>query len=197
MRGTFSMSPEDLVAELQSSDGVLNVPDPESEVRAGYRRAISKAITDGLVPDGYVLRHKGRDRGDLVVRLLSRDESAPAREQLLLIPVPESLDAAFDAVLKLRDHRPELLDIEASSRQRALLILQTIAEECDRRGYGFSPGSEGHSTSQIGVGEIVFAFAMFEESHVARPPTLRSSPPSSMSGSGCALSCSGSGRASW
>lgn len=162
-RGSFSVSPADLVTELLSSDGVLTVPDPESEVRAGYRRAISRAIADGLVPDGYVLRHKGRDRGDLVVRLLSRDEAAPAREQLPPIPVPEFLDAAHEVVLELRDHRPELLDVEAASRQRALLVVQAIAEECGRRGYGFGLGSEGQSTFQISVGEIVFAFAMFEE----------------------------------
>lgn len=162
-RDSFLVSPADLVTDLQSSDGVLIIPDPESEVRAGYRRAISKAITDGLVPDGYVLRHKGRDRGDLVIRLLSRDEAAPAREQLPPIPVPESLDAAHEVVLELRDHRPELLDVEAASRQRALLILQAIAEECDRRSYGFSSGSEGQSTFQISLGEIVFAFTMFEE----------------------------------
>lgn len=163
VRSTFSVSPTDLVAELQSSEGVLTVPDPALEVRAGYRRAISRAITDGLVPDGYVLRHKGRDRGDLVVRLLSRDEAAPVREQLPLIPVPESLGGAHEAVLELRDQRPELLDVEESSQQRALLILQAVAEECDRRGYGFSSGSAGNSTFQISVGEIVFAFAMFEE----------------------------------
>lgn len=162
-RDSFPVSPVDLVTELQSSDGVLTVPEPEAEVRAGYRRAISKAIADGLIPDGYVLRHKGRDRGDLVVRLLSRDEAASAREQLPPIPVPESLDAAHEVVLELRDHRPELLDVESSSRRRALLILQAIAEECDRRGYGFGLGSQEQSTFQISPGEIVFAFAMFEE----------------------------------
>ena len=54
------MSPTELVAELQSSEGALTVPDPALEVRAGDRRAISSAITDGLAPDGYMLRHKGR-----------------------------------------------------------------------------------------------------------------------------------------
>lgn len=86
-------------------------------MRAGYRCAISKAISYGLAPEGYVLHHKGRDRGDLVVGLLSRDEAVPAREQIPPIPDTETLDAAHEAVLELRDQWPELLDGEVYSRQ--------------------------------------------------------------------------------
>lgn len=161
--GRFLASPADLVTELQAGDGVLTVPNPVPVVRAAYRRAISIAITDGLVPDGYVLRHKGRDHGDLVIRLLPRDEAAPAREQLPSIQMPKSLDALHDAVRQLRDHCPELLDVDESSRERAFLILQAIAEECDRRGYRFGLGTEGQSTFQVSIGETGFAFALLEE----------------------------------
>lgn len=45
----------DLIAEIQAADGSLAIPDPVPELRAGYRRAISAAISGGLVPEGYGL----------------------------------------------------------------------------------------------------------------------------------------------
>ena len=161
--GDFRVSPADLVTELQATEGALTVTDPAVGVRAAYRSAISRAVTDGLVPDGYVLRHKGRDHGDLVIRLLPRDEAEPMREQLDPIEVPESLHGSHEAVLELRDHQPELLDVGDASRRRALLILQAIADECGRRGYGFGLRKDGQPTFQVSVGDIVFAFALSEE----------------------------------
>lgn len=165
--GAFSVSPDDLVAALQAKDGVLTVADPTVGVRAAYRSAISRAVTGGLVPDGYVLRHKGRDHGDLVIRLLPHDQAEPIREHLDPIAVPESLHGAHSAVRELRDHHPELLDIGQESRRRALLILQAIAVECDRRGYQFRLRSDGQPTFQItadlATGDVVFAFTLLEE----------------------------------
>lgn len=161
--GAFSVSPSDLVTELQAKEGALTVTDPAAGVRAAYRRAISRAVNDGLVPDGYVLRHKGRDHGDLVIRLLPRDEAAPVRDQLDPIVVPESLHGSHEAVRELRDHLPDLLDVGDGSRRRALLILEAIADECGLRGYEFGLRDDGQPTFQISVGDIVFAFALSEE----------------------------------
>jgi hypothetical protein len=69
---------ESLLAELSGTDGVLTVPDPPLRVRAAYRSAINRAITDGLVPHGCGLRHTGRDGGDLVIRFVSLEDE-PAR----------------------------------------------------------------------------------------------------------------------
>jgi hypothetical protein len=76
------VSPADLVTELPAKNGALTVTDFAAGVRAAYRSAISRSINDGLVPDGHLLRHKGRDHGDLVIRLLPRDEAELVREQL-------------------------------------------------------------------------------------------------------------------
>lgn len=160
----FAVSPTDLVAELQAKDGTLTITDPAAGVRAAYRSSINRAITDGLVPDRYVLRHKGRDHGDLVIRLLPRDETEPVREQLDPIAVPESLHGSHATVRELRDHHSGSLDVGHESRQRALLILQAIAEECVRRGYDFGLRADGQPTFQITVGDdIVFTFVMSEE----------------------------------
>jgi hypothetical protein len=53
----------------------LRIDDPDAETRACYRRMIDAAKRYRLVPDGFRLRHTGRDRGDLIVRL--SDDTAP------------------------------------------------------------------------------------------------------------------------
>ncbi|WP_203837459.1 hypothetical protein [Winogradskya humida] len=60
-----------LIERLQTSGGTVVVSDPDADTRASYRRAIHAAKQHRLVPDGYDLRHTGRNTGDLVVRLYS------------------------------------------------------------------------------------------------------------------------------
>ncbi|WP_413247827.1 hypothetical protein [Sinomonas flava] len=158
-----ALSPVELIAELQAVDGVLTVPDPAPNTRALYGRAISKAISDGAVPEGYVLRHTGSDRGDLVIRLISRDDDGQKEDKLPPIPVPTSLETVHESVRKLRDERPGLLDVADSSRERALLVLQAIADECGRRGYEFGLRPDGAPTFQISVEGIPSGFSMSEE----------------------------------
>lgn len=58
-----------LLDELAAGDGILRVEQPDPSTRARYRQAIHAAKQHRLVPDGHQLRHTGRDRGDLVIRL--------------------------------------------------------------------------------------------------------------------------------
>lgn len=162
-RPRFQVSAADLVTELQSNEGTLTVQDPNLEVRSAYRSAISLATTGGVVPEGYVLRYSGRDHGDLLIRLVPHDEAAPVRIPLPAIGIPTNLDGAHDVVRNLRDNHPDLLDVGDSARPKALLILQAIAEECERRGYRFESGVIGKSTFLITVGDDVFSFSMLEE----------------------------------
>lgn len=74
----LGMTPEQLLAALRAGDRQSTIADPPARVRAAHRSAISRAIAEGLVPDGYVLRHKRRDHGDLVIRLVLRAEAVPA-----------------------------------------------------------------------------------------------------------------------
>ena len=60
-----------LIERLQTGGGTVVVSDSDADTRASYRRAIHAAKQHNLVPDGYDLRHAGRNTGDLVVRLYS------------------------------------------------------------------------------------------------------------------------------
>ncbi|MBT2513097.1 hypothetical protein [Arthrobacter sp. ISL-30] len=162
-RVAVELSSVDLIAELQARDGVLTIPDPAPNTRALYRSAISKVISAGAAPEGYLLRHTGRDRGDLVIRLISRYDAGQSEEKLPPIPAPTTLETVDETVRTLRDERPELLDVADSSRQRALLVLQAIADECGRRGYEFNLRPDNAPTFQISVDGVSTGFFMFEE----------------------------------
>ncbi|MDV6300891.1 hypothetical protein R3P82_17410 [Dietzia maris] len=98
-----------------------------------------------------------------MIRLMSRERVKQRHEQLPPIDVPQSLEHVHETVHEIR-HRQELLDVGQESRQRALLILQAIAVEAERRGYGFGLREDGQPTFQITVGDdITFAFVMTEE----------------------------------
>ncbi|GLI03937.1 hypothetical protein [Phytohabitans aurantiacus] len=58
-----------LMDRLTEGDGLVRIERPDEPTRARYRRAIHAAKQHSLIPDGYQLRHTGRDRGDLVIRL--------------------------------------------------------------------------------------------------------------------------------
>lgn len=144
-----TISPSDLIAEVEAAGGTLVIPEPTPERRAAYRSAISLAISSGLVPAGHALRHTGRDKGDLVLRLAPRAEDARRKEQLAPVPLPSSLDTIHEALRVIRDERPQLLDAEGPTRERALLLLQALADECQRRGYEFGLRPEDAPTFRI------------------------------------------------
>jgi hypothetical protein len=96
---TAEVSAEALLADLESS-GVVTVADPPDSVRRAYRQAMNRAITERLVPEGSVLRHTGRDQGDLVIRLVDRVEAPPRPEPLPATPY----HAHFGAVMKWYEH---------------------------------------------------------------------------------------------
>jgi hypothetical protein len=115
-----SVSAQSLIDGLQA-DGTITLTDPASPTRAAYRSAISRAITEGLVPDGYALRHSGRDRGDLVIRLVAASDLPSVAEKLPEIAVPENLDGCHEAVRILAD-TDGLLHVSRDARSRALRI---------------------------------------------------------------------------
>lgn len=60
---------QQLIDQLTQADGAVRIEEPDEHTRAQYRRAIHAAKQHKLIPDGHELRHTGRDRGDIVVRL--------------------------------------------------------------------------------------------------------------------------------
>ncbi|UTT51181.1 hypothetical protein [Rhodococcus gordoniae] len=156
---TPAVSVESMLRELADAEGTLTVEDPSESVRAAYRRAISRAITGGVVPDGFVLRHSGRDHGPLRIRLVPRSQ---VPHSLPAVPVPHTLSDGAELVRMLQ-RQPHLLDVSDHTRLRALLIAQAIADECGRRGYPVGLRDEQDPSFAITVGEDRFGVVICEE----------------------------------
>ncbi len=161
-QNTTPVTPQSLLADLQAADGIITIRDPPPGIRAAYRSAISRAATAGVVPSEFRLRHTGRDRGDLVIRLAETHGAMARQKSLPVIPVPETLDTCHPAVKVLRDS-PGLVDVSDETRHRALLIAQAIAGECTRRGHGFGLAEDRKASFWIAVAEDRFSFTLFEE----------------------------------
>lgn len=149
---------EALLTKLQAGGGELHLDDPEPGMRAAYRRAINRAITSDAVPRGFGLRHTGRDRGDLHIRLVRKDEAPLPAPKVL---VPESLAAAPAVLRALEASRQP--GFSPAGWDRGLRLLAGIAEEADRRGYGFSARAEECLVFELQIGEEVAAFQLVEE----------------------------------
>jgi hypothetical protein len=89
-----------LLAELVSAGGQVTVESPSEKQRARYRRAIHRIITEHRIPEGFILRHTGRDHGDLTIRLL-REEDNPRPQPPPKIAVPQTPGAVSDEVRAL------------------------------------------------------------------------------------------------
>ena len=152
----------DLIPQLQSARGLLNVDNPSEDLRAAYRRAISAAITSGSVPRGYMLRHTGRDRGDLTIRLVAAADVQPQSPRLSAMPHAERGAALNPAVAELSQDG-KLLRVSVAAQPRAVLILQSIAAEASRRGYQFGLRGDGGSGFRLSIGEDSYDFTMEEE----------------------------------
>ena len=157
------MSPHELLTRLTSAPQMqLTVPDPVPALRSAYRQAIWRVINERLAPEGLVLRHTGRDRGDLVIQLVVVDE-APAREVLSSIAVPDRVDGLSELVREVQSAPEAVLPVEDASRERALRILQAVNEECVRRGYSVGLRDDRLPTFQIAVDATIFRFSLLEE----------------------------------
>jgi hypothetical protein len=151
-----TISGVDLIQRLVDAGGSLRIPDPEPAMRSAWRRAIHAAANGGKLPEGTRLWHTGSDKGDLVVRLVTRRAvEAKTRQKAPTIPVPERLIRPHPIVARIRElSRPKPrasgldrlyassrdlrrgLDLSRQSLGRALRILQALVNEAERRGYG-------------------------------------------------------------
>lgn len=151
-----TISGRDLIQRLVDAGGSLRVPDPEPAVRAAWRCAIHAAGNGGELPARMRLWHTGRDKGDLVVRLVARrDPAAETQQKAPPIPVPERLIRPHAIVTRIKElskpkPRPSGLDrmyvysrdlrrgldVSRPSLGRALRILHALITEAERRGYG-------------------------------------------------------------
>lgn len=126
-----AVDPSGLISNLVAAPGqTLRIGEPDAETRAGYRRALA-AIPAELIPTGKRVTHTGRDKGDLVIRLVDLPEPvAPGPE----VPVPETADPEHSLVNWLA-RNPEHLNVAEPSRDRALRIIQGLAATLSARGH--------------------------------------------------------------
>ena len=82
------MAGEELIRALEGAGGTLRVPNPSGSVRHACRSAIHDALERHLVPAGHRLRHTGRDKGDLVIRLVSEADAMPGERSPRLAGFP-------------------------------------------------------------------------------------------------------------
>ncbi len=148
---------------LEAGGGILRLTDPADRVRREYRRAIHAARTSDALPLDKRLQLSGRDRGDLVIRLVQASEGAP-RATPEPVPVPEGDDLRLDAAPQLLGVAA-LLRASADALPRALQILRALSEEAGRRGHGVQFGG-GSAVLAITVGRERFEFDLYEEDDV-------------------------------
>ena len=166
------MTPDELIEQLDSADGEIYIADPSERVRAQYRRAIHGAKERGLVPEGLQLWHTGRDRGDMVIRLLRRHTRPPR----VVLPVRASETARVPVKEKgvkrpTIDLKPALASLSVSKAllPRCRTILQQLTEEALRRRYGVLAGVEKSSLVIVASREHL-PFRLFEEQDTAPAP---------------------------
>src|SRR5664280_1207526 len=175
--GAAMVTSDELFDQLNSADGEIYIADPSERVRAQYRQAIYDAKERGLVPEGLQLWHTGRDRGDMVIRLLKRHARPPK-----VTPHVRAPDTARAPVTKTRviqkrvkqptiDLKPALasLAVSKSLLPRCRTILQQLTDEALRRGYEVLAGVEKSSLVIVASGEHL-PFRLFEEQDTAPAP---------------------------
>jgi hypothetical protein len=154
-----------LLELLDRSGGVVRVVDPSEQVRAAWRRLLHACKQGVHVPEGWHLRHSGRNAGDLVIELRVGEHPAhryqPNRAPALR--VPEALTDPHPIVDALRS-QPQRLPASPTNRSRTLLLLEALIREAQRRGYSVHGGKESTSTLVgIEVGGQQFGVGLHEE----------------------------------
>ena len=166
------MNATELIDQLNSADGEIHIADPSERVRAQYRRAIYDAKERGLVPEGLQLWHTGRDRGDMVIRLLKR-HTRPLR----VVPPVRAPETARVPIIEKRVKRPTIdlkpalasLAVSKGLLRRCRTILQQLTDEAQRRGCEVLAGVEKSSLVIVASGEHL-PFRLFEEQDTAPAP---------------------------
>lgn len=140
---------EQLVADVVAAGGELAVN--RSQSKTNYEALVRSAIRFGKVPAGkqLVVVHGGRWE-ELFIRL--QDPPAWLTEHLEPFDVPVTLRKPHPVVVAL--HKRDSFGIKGAALQRALLLVQALAAEAERRGYRVTiaredPGRRGYGRSPV------------------------------------------------
>jgi hypothetical protein len=124
-----------LIADLtRSKFGFLDVPVEDSNDSAQWRKTIDFAKRHGLVPENLRLV-KQHGHCSLRISLVAGAHANTKNAQAVPpVPLPSRLVAIHPSVAAIRD-ADDKLQMPAPMRQRALLVLQALAAEFQRRGW--------------------------------------------------------------
>lgn len=150
----------DIMAELDKDGHTLTVRSPSARQRARYRRAIQQIITRSLIPEGFQLRHQGRDHGDLTIRLIPESD-VPQRTPAQDVGVPASGIAVSAEISGLLANRR--LALSDSAKERALRIMDGISTECTARGWTLGADPRDERAFQVTTPECTFELTLTEE----------------------------------
>jgi hypothetical protein len=149
----------DILAALDKDGYTLTVQSPSARERARYRRAIHHIITNGLIPDGFQLRHTGRDHGELTIRLTPESEVPQRLAPAVEVPASGVAVSAETRDL-LANRRIALSD---TAKERALRIVQAISTECVARGWRLGADPRDERAFQVTTPEGTFELNLTEE----------------------------------
>jgi hypothetical protein len=133
---------ERLIKRLREEGGTLHISDPDESTRAQYRSALHVAVQRKLVPEGFHLRHTGRDAGDLIIRLDSDEHPDETDWNRIRLSARDLITNPDELVARLRDDRASI-DVSEPVLARALAFVRDLAEEADRRGYMLALSKRG------------------------------------------------------
>lgn len=150
----------EILDRLMSGEKKLVLAAPSEPQRARYRRALHRLLNSGQIPEGFALKHTGRDRGDLAIRLVHELEE-PRPEPTSTVTVPESMTSVTDGVRALGTG--VLVSVTDASMERALRILQAIANESTARGWTLEPKPTDDRKFRITRAECHFDMRLSEE----------------------------------
>ncbi len=157
--GIQAMSAE-ILAELAAEPHTVTVLAPAARERARYRRAIHNIITSHQIPEGFQLRHTGRDHGDLIIRLIPESD-APQRPPTPGVAVPAEVRAVSSEVRDLAASRA--MAVSDAAMNRALRILQAIYTESVARGWNLGADRTDQRAFEVTTPECTFELTLTEE----------------------------------
>jgi hypothetical protein len=115
-------------------EGEVRVEVADEATRALYRRMIHAAKTRGMLPEGKVLRHAGRSRGGIVIKLYDQDAPDETDWNRIRLNAIHRL-TAVDEIIEVLAHDPYVVTVSAEARPRALELVRHLAQAARSRGH--------------------------------------------------------------
>jgi hypothetical protein len=133
---------QELAGQLTGGDGTVRIEEPDDQTRALYRRAIHAVKQHRLLPEGSVLRHTGRDRGDIVIKLYDESDSVDSKWDSFRIATRHQ-HTAVDEIITALQKEPSALAVSAALLPRAFELVRLLAATARSRGHRLVLNTKG------------------------------------------------------